>query len=136
MPEDHQSDECFEPCRLPSPRLAATSSCYYRSLLSIDLGGIDLARKVDDMGHQLEALKVRSSYPSDVDFNTEPPFSPQIMSEAVSSKFRMPQAELYDGTTDPLDHIKSFKALMLLHRATDGMLCHVFSMTLRKAACF
>ena len=86
------------------------------------------------MGHQLEALKVRSSHPFDTECNAEPPFSPQIMGEVVPPKFRMPQAELYDGTTDPLDHIESFKALMLLHRATDGVLCHAFLVTLCKAA--
>ena len=52
------------------------------------------------------------------------------MSEVASPKFRMPQAELYDGAIDPLEHIESFKALMLLHGATDGVLYRAFSMTL------
>ena len=45
----------------------------------------------------------------------------------------MPQTELYDGTTDPLDHLESFKALMLLHGATDGVMCRAFLATLQKA---
>ena len=56
------------------------------------------------------------------------------MSEAVLLKFRMPQVELYDGTTDPLNHLESFKALMLFHGAIDGILCHAFLATLRKVA--
>ena len=82
------------------------------------------------MGHQLEALKVRSSRPLDVEFNVEPSLSHHIMSEDVLLKFRMPQAKLYDGTTDPLDHLESFKTLMLLHGATDGVLCCAFLVTL------
>ena len=132
--QDYQCNECSEPCYPTSPGLAVESSYYHKFLPSTDLGETDLAHKVDDMGHQLKALKVRSPHPFDADFNTESPFSPQIMSEVAPPKFRMPQAELYDGTTDPLDHIESFKALMLLHRATDGVLCCTFSATLRKAA--
>ena len=45
------------------------------------------------------------------------------MNEAIPPRFKMPQTELYDGTTDPLDHLESFKALMLLHGATDGVMC-------------
>ena len=100
----------------------------------MDLGGVDLARRVDDIGHQLEALKVRSSHPFDAEFNVKLPFSPHIMSEVALPKFRMPQAEFYDSTIDPLDHIESFKALMLLHRATDGVLCRAFLATLYKVA--
>ena len=56
------------------------------------------------------------------------------MSKVIPPKFKMLQTEPYDRTTDPLDHLESFKALMLLHRATDGILCRAFSVTLHKAA--
>ena len=48
----------------------------------------------------------------------ETPFSLQIMNEAIPPKFKMPHMEPYDGTTDPLDHLESFKAMMLFHGAT------------------
>ena len=86
------------------------------------------------MGHQLEALMVKSARPFKMEFNLEPPFSSQIMSEIVSPKFRMPLTKSYDGTTDSLNHLESLKALMLLHRAIDGILCRAFSTTLCKAA--
>ena len=86
------------------------------------------------MGRQLEALKVRSSYPFDAEFNAELSFSPHIMSEVTPPKCRMTQVELYDGTTDPLNHIKSFKALILLNKATYSVLSRAFSVTLRKTA--
>ena len=82
------------------------------------------------MGHQLESLKVKSSQPLDKEFSIEPPFTPQIMSEVVSSKFKMPHIDPYEGTTDPFDHLESFKALMLLQDATDSILCQAFPATL------
>ena len=45
----------------------------------------------------------------------------------------MPQTELYDGTFDPLDQLESFKALMLLHGANDGVMCRAFPATLQKS---
>ena len=36
------------------------------------------------------------------------------------------------ATTNPLDHLESFKALMLLHGANDGVMCRAFLTTLRK----
>ena len=90
VPEDHKHDECSEPRRRASPGLAIESFYYHIPLPSTDLGGIDLARKVDDMGCHLKAFKVRSSRPLDAEFNVKPPFSPHIMSEAVPPKFRMP----------------------------------------------
>ena len=82
------------------------------------------------MDRWLEALKVKSSCPLDTEFNVEPPFLPHIMREAIPPKFRMPQVELYDGTTDPFNHLESFKVLMLLYGATDGILYRAFPTTL------
>ena len=121
-----------KPHRPTSLELAVDSSYYHRSLPSIDLGGVNLTCKVDDMGRQLEALKVRSSRPFDDEFNAELPFSHHIMSEVAPLKFRMPQAELYDSTTDPLDHLESFKALMLLPGAIDDVVYRAFPVTHQK----
>ena len=88
--EDHQHNECSEPRHHTSPRLIVESSYYQRSIPSTDFGRTNLARKFDNMGRQLEVLKVRSSHPFDAEFNAKLPFSPQIMSEAIPLKFRMP----------------------------------------------
>ena len=42
------------------------------------------------------------------------PFTTEVLNRPFLSKFRLPQLESYDGFKDPLDHIKSFKTLMLL----------------------
>ena len=36
--------------------------------------------------------------------------------------FKLPQLEVYDWTTDPIDHVETFKAAMLLQGASDAIL--------------
>ena len=45
---------------------------------------------------------------------TDSPFTTKVLNRPFSPKFRLPQLESYDGSKDPLDHIESFKTLMLL----------------------
>ncbi|XP_038985514.1 uncharacterized protein LOC120111721 [Phoenix dactylifera] len=46
----------------------------------------------------------------------------------------MPQVEPYNGTTDPLDHLESYRALMALQGSLEAMLCKAFPATLRRTA--
>ncbi|XP_073099125.1 uncharacterized protein [Elaeis guineensis] len=46
----------------------------------------------------------------------------------------MPQVEAYDSSIDPIDHLESYKALMMIQEATDALLCIGFSTILQKAA--
>ncbi|XP_073107312.1 uncharacterized protein [Elaeis guineensis] len=46
----------------------------------------------------------------------------------------MPHVELYYGSTDPIDHLESYKALITIWGATNTLLCIGFPTTLRKAA--
>ena len=71
---------------------------------------------------------------NDVDFQTAQPLSRLILDEPISSRFKMPHVEPYDGSTDPIDHLESYKALMTIQGATDALFCIGFSATLRKAA--
>ena len=93
-----------------------------------------LIKRVEEMSRQLETLKVRPSRPFERNFTVDPPFSAKVMNEPVPPRFKIPQTELYDGTSDPLDHLESFKALMLLYGANDGVMCRAFPTTLRKSA--
>ena len=74
--EDPQHDKYSKPHRSASPRLTAESTYSYKSLPSTELGGTAHTRKVEDMGHQFEALKVRSTRHFKAEFSAEPPFSP------------------------------------------------------------
>ena len=46
----------------------------------------------------------------------------------------MSQLESYEGVTDPVDYLKSFKAMMLLYEATDAVLYQAFPSTLKDVA--
>ena len=41
--------------------------------------------------------------------------------------------EPYDCSTDPIDYLESYKALMMIQGATDVLLCLDFSVIIRKA---
>ena len=86
------------------------------------------------MGRGLEALRMRLERPYELDFNAAPTFTSKIMEQVIPPRFKMPQTELYDGSSNPLDHLEAFKVLMLLHGANDGTMCRAFPATLRKAA--
>ena len=46
---------------------------------------------------------------------TEPPFMKRVMKVRVSSKFKLPsQLGVYERKTDPMDHLVSYKNLMML----------------------
>ena len=63
-----------------------------------------------------------------------PPYTDRIMAEDIPRHFRVPQMEPYDGTSDPLDHLGSFKAHMMIQGASDAMYCLAFPATLKKSA--
>nr|XP_010908278.1 uncharacterized protein LOC105034719 [Elaeis guineensis] len=42
--------------------------------------------------------------------------------------------EPYDGFTDPIDHLESYKVLMIIQEATDALLYIDFPVTIQKAA--
>ena len=46
----------------------------------------------------------------------------------------MPEVEAYDGSKDPLDHLKSFKTLMHLQGVADKIMCRAFLTTLKGLA--
>ena len=62
------------------------------------------------------------------------PFTTEVLNHPLPPKFCLPQLESYDGSKDPLDHIESFKTLMLLQMTTDEVMCRAFLMTLKGAA--
>ena len=67
-----------------------------------------------------------------VSFSSGPPFIHSILQKLILSQFRMLMVEPYDGSIDLLDHLESYKALMLLQDATDALLYLAFLATLKK----
>ncbi|KAH7845095.1 hypothetical protein Vadar_016210 [Vaccinium darrowii] len=46
--------------------------------------------------------------------NTNSPFTPEVMSKPLLWKFKMPHIDTFSGSTDPLDHLETYKNLMML----------------------
>ena len=62
---------------------------------------------------------------------TNSPFTTEVLNRPLPPKFRLLQLESYDGFKDPLDHIESFKTLMLLQMTPDEVMCRAFPTTLK-----
>ena len=65
---------------------------------------------------------------------TDSPFTNEVLNHPLPPKFRLPQLESYDGSKDPLDHIESFKTLMLLQMTPDKVMCRALPTSLKGAA--
>ena len=65
---------------------------------------------------------------------TDSRFTTEVLNRPLPPKFRLPQLESFDGSRDPLDHIKSFKTLMLLQMTLDKVICRALPTTLKAAA--
>ena len=62
------------------------------------------------------------------------PFTNEVLNLPLPLIFRLPRLESYDSSKDPLDHIESFKTLMLLQMTPDKVICRAFPTTLKGAA--
>ena len=65
---------------------------------------------------------------------TDSPFTGDMVSYPLPSKFRTPQLESFDGSKDPLDHLESFKTMMCLQGVPDEIMCRAFPITLKGLA--
>ena len=62
------------------------------------------------------------------------PFTIEVLNCPLPPKFHLPQLESNDGSKDPLDHIESFKTLILLQMTLDEVMCRAFLTTLKGVA--
>ena len=50
------------------------------------------------------------------------PFTKEALECPLPPKFKLPQLEYYDGGTNPLDHIRSFKTLLKLQNTPNEVM--------------
>ena len=83
----------------------------------------------------MNALRGRvSSYLNDLVHRINLPFTTSVTSFPLPPKFRMPQLETYDESTDPLDDLESYKTLMQLQGVANEIMCRAFHTMLKGPA--
>ncbi|GFZ16472.1 hypothetical protein Acr_25g0008810 [Actinidia rufa] len=96
------------------------------------------SQKIRDLDARLDAINTGTNAPVTVDTlvkQTDPSFTERILRARISSKFKLPtQLGIYEGKTDPMDHLDSYKSLMSLQGCSDEVMCKAFSATLKGPA--
>ncbi|GFZ06817.1 hypothetical protein Acr_18g0009870 [Actinidia rufa] len=77
----------------------------------------------------LLAVEIRSP-----DTETDPPLKKLGTSTPIlTPSIQLPtQLKIYEGKTDPMDHLDSYKSLMAIQGYSDGVMCKAFSATLKE----
>ncbi|CAL5420073.1 unnamed protein product [Camellia sinensis] len=65
---------------------------------------------------------------------TNSPFVASIRDKPLPAKFKMPTIDSFDGTTDPVDHLETYRTFMVLHAFPDEIMCRAFPVTLKGSA--
>ena len=91
----------------------------------------DYEHKFQKINRQLIQLQVKGhKFSNDYDFHIAQSLSQHILDQPISSRIKIPQVEPYDGSTDPIDHLESYKALVMIQRTIDILFCIGFLVTL------
>ncbi|KAL2517090.1 Uncharacterized protein Adt_13337 [Abeliophyllum distichum] len=80
-----------------------------------------------------EALSSKSSRQQSMVLE-EDPFSLEVMAVPLPRDFKQSKMEKYDGSSDPVDHLRSFVDLMRLQATPDAIMCRAFPPMLRREA--
>ena len=66
------------------------------------------------------------------------PFVASIRDKPLPAKFKMPTIDSFDGTIDPVNHLETYRTLVILHAFPDEIMCWAFPVTLKGSArlCF
>ncbi|KAL2527574.1 Uncharacterized protein Adt_12628 [Abeliophyllum distichum] len=111
-----------QPSWMPTPTLVETP------VLSLE------QRLEEMMGHKIsKAMSNKSSRQQSMVLE-EDPFSLEVMAVPLLRDFKQPKMEKYDGSSDPVDHLRSFVDLMRLQATPDAIMCRAFQPTLRREA--
>ena len=61
-----------------------------------------------------------------MDEDQHDPFVRRIAKAVLPKKFKAPSFTLYDGKSDPTDHIRHYKQAMTLHADKEALMCRIF----------
>ena len=84
-------------------------------------------QKIKDLDARINAIKIGTNALIIVDAlikQIDPPFTDRVMRVRVSSKFKLPsQLIVYEGKTDPMDHLNLYKNLLSLQGNSNEVMC-------------
>ncbi|KDO53827.1 hypothetical protein CISIN_1g046413mg, partial [Citrus sinensis] len=55
---------------------------------------------------------------------------PKFFGNTTSKKFVTPRFKFYNGTSDPINHIRHFRQTMALYEHEDALMCRIFPSSL------
>ncbi|GFS39094.1 hypothetical protein Acr_00g0061150 [Actinidia rufa] len=104
----------------------------------IEIRNKSTLQKIQDLDAQLDTINAGTNALVTMDTlirQIEPPFTERVLRARISLKFKLPaQLGVYEGKTDPMDHLDSYKSLMSLQSCSDEVMCKAFSATLKGPA--
>ena len=62
------------------------------------------------------------------------PFTRRIEGAALPQWFQQPTFSIYNGNTDPVEHVSQFNQRMVVHSKDEALMCKVFPSSLGPAA--
>ena len=62
------------------------------------------------------------------------PFTRRIEGAALPQRFQQPNFSIYNGNTDPVEHVSQFNQRMAVHSKDEALMCKVFQSSLGPAA--
>nr|POF17422.1 hypothetical protein CFP56_59449 [Quercus suber] len=84
----------------------------------------NMRKEMDELRYAVKDKAVENL--DEVIRRTDSPFTTKVLNHPLLPKFRLPQLESFDGSRNPLDHIESFKTLILLQMTLDKVMCRAF----------
>ncbi|KAL2519101.1 Retrotransposon gag protein [Abeliophyllum distichum] len=111
-----------QPSWLPTPTLFETPVLSLEQRLE-ELMNRKIAEAMSSKGSRQQSMVLE-----------EDPFSLEVMAVSLPRDFKQPKMEKYDGSSDPVDHLRSFVDLMRLQATPDAIMCRTFPPTLRREA--
>ena len=89
------------------------------------------------MQPQIDRLMVERSIPDlvwEVLSETQSPFPISVSTTLSPRNFKMSNIPLYDGKTDPVTHVQTYRTWMNIAKADAPTLCNAFPLTLFRPA--
>ena len=62
------------------------------------------------------------------------PFTHKIERETLPRRFHQPMFTIYNGRTDPVEHVSHFNQKMVVHSKDEALMCKVFPSSLGSVA--